>query len=72
MSAELSPEQIAAWGKASRAASGVPPKIEDPAVLARLMVLAFTGTEHTDGHGPPVPPTAKPARARATKKGRPK
>lgn len=43
MSAELTPEQIRAWGKASRAAAGVPPKISDPAVLGRLVVLAFAG-----------------------------
>jgi hypothetical protein len=72
MSAELTPEQIAAWGKASRAASGVPPKIQDPAAIARLITLAFAGTDHDgteDGGGPPVRPTAprrrKPLRKKA-------
>jgi hypothetical protein len=36
-------EELAAWGKASRAASGVPEKIEDPAVIARLVVLSDLG-----------------------------
>jgi hypothetical protein len=48
----MTPEVLAAWGRASRAASGVPEKIEDPAVLARLVTLAFAGAEHDDG-GPP-------------------
>jgi hypothetical protein len=47
----VTPEQVDAWGKASRAASGKPLKIEDPAVLARLVTLAFAD-EH-DGGGPP-------------------
>jgi hypothetical protein len=62
MSAELTPEEIRAWGKASRAASGVPEKIEDPAVLTRLVTLALAGTDDDDRR--PVPPAAKPARAR--------
>jgi len=46
----MSPEAMRQWAAASRAASNVPPKIEDPAVLARLVVLAFTGIEeHRDG-----------------------
>jgi hypothetical protein len=36
----MSPEELAAWGERSRAASGVPPTIEDPAVIARLVVLS--------------------------------
>jgi hypothetical protein len=63
MSGELTPEQIAAWGKKSRAASGVPAKIEDRSVLARLVTLAFAGTDHPDGERP-VSRTVKPARAR--------
>jgi hypothetical protein len=63
MSAELSPGQIKAWGKASRAASGVPPKIEDPAALARLVTLAFGGGDR-DGGGSPVRPAAAASRAR--------
>ena len=31
------------WYQASRAASGVPPTIEDPAVLNQLVTLAFAG-----------------------------
>jgi hypothetical protein len=45
----MTPEAMRQWAAASRAASGVPPKIEDPAVLARLVVLAFAGTEEHDG-----------------------
>jgi hypothetical protein len=46
----VTPEQVDAWGKASRAASGKPLKIEDPAVLARLVTLAFA--DERDGGGP--------------------
>jgi hypothetical protein len=49
----MTPEAMRQWAAASRAASGVPPKIEDPAVLARLITLAFAGTEEHDG-GPVV------------------
>jgi hypothetical protein len=48
----MSPEERDAWGKASRAASGVPDKVEDPAVLARLVTLAFAGTDHNNDGGP--------------------
>jgi hypothetical protein len=34
---------IAAWTAKSRAACGLPPKIEDQAVIARLVVLAGIG-----------------------------
>jgi hypothetical protein len=64
MSAELTSEQIAAWGKRSRAASGVPAKITDPAVIAKLVTLALSGTDPPDGDGRPVSLIAKPARAR--------
>jgi hypothetical protein len=69
MSAEPTPEQIARWGKASRAASGVPPKIQDRSVLARLVTLAFAGTDHPDGDGgSPVRSAAASSKA-ARKKG---
>jgi hypothetical protein len=71
MTPEPTPEQIAVWGRASRAASGVPAKIEDRSVLARLITLAFAGTDR-DGGGPPVRPAAASSRARAAKKGSPK
>ena len=50
MSEELDEATIAAWGKASRAAQGLPEKITDPAVLARLVMLAFAGAD--DGEEP--------------------
>jgi hypothetical protein len=50
----MSPEELAAWGKASRAASGVPDKIEDPAVIARLVVLSDVGHD-----GGPVQPARR-------------
>lgn len=50
---QLTPEQIAAWGAKSRAAAGVPERIEDPAVLARLVTLALGGADERDGGGPP-------------------
>jgi hypothetical protein len=46
MSKEMTAEQFDAWYKASRAASGVPEHVEDPAVLAKIITLAFAGTDH--------------------------
>jgi hypothetical protein len=61
------------WYEASRAASGVPAKIEDPAVLARVATLAFAGADQGDGAGSQdarrrrrqliVPPTEPAAQA---------
>jgi hypothetical protein len=39
MAERLTPEEIRAWGEKSRAASGVPPTIEDEATLVRLARL---------------------------------
>jgi hypothetical protein len=45
----MSPEELAAWGDRSRAASGVPPTIEDPVVLVQLARLMRGADEHDDG-----------------------
>ena len=37
--------ELAAWVARSRAAQGLPPKITDPAMLARLVTLAFAGLD---------------------------
>jgi hypothetical protein len=41
--AGLSAAEVDAWVARSRAAQGLPPKITEPAVLARLVRLAFAG-----------------------------
>ena len=41
----MTPAEVAAWVERSRAAQGLPPTIEDPAVIARLATLAFAGEE---------------------------
>jgi hypothetical protein len=41
----MTPPEIAAWTCASRCAQGLPERIEDPAVLARVATLAFAGEE---------------------------
>jgi hypothetical protein len=41
----MTPAEVAAWTTASRARRGLGPKITDPAILARIAVLAFTGTK---------------------------
>jgi hypothetical protein len=56
-------EEIREWGARSRAAQGLPPKITDPAILQRLITLAFAGMpeqpsqpeQEADGDGRPVP-----------------
>jgi hypothetical protein len=64
----VTPEELAAWGERSRAASGVPPTIEDPAVLVQLARLLRGVDEHADdGSTTAKTPTARP---RAAKKGR--
>jgi len=52
MSEQLDKATIAAWARRQRAAQGLPPKIQDPAVLARLVTLAFAGVD--DDAGPAV------------------
>jgi hypothetical protein len=44
--AELDEATIVAWSRRTRAAKGLPAKIEDPATLRRIVTLAF-------GTGPP-------------------
>ena len=41
MGEELDETTIAEWGRRSRVSQGLPPKIEDPAVLSRIITLAF-------------------------------
>jgi hypothetical protein len=50
----MTPEEMAAWGERSRAASGVPETIEDEATLVRLARLLRGVDEHADG-GPVQP-----------------
>jgi hypothetical protein len=48
----VTPDEIAAWAERSRAACGLPPTIEDPAVLARVITLAFgPGAAEEEGGG---------------------
>lgn len=49
MSAELTAVEVAAWWHEQRAAQGLPDKITDPAILARVITLA---TEGRDDDGP--------------------
>ena len=60
----MTPQERAAWGKRSRAASGVPAKIEDPAVLGRLVVLSEV--EHDDGGSTAVAATRRRLRKQPT------
>ena len=62
MSLHMTDEEIREWGARSRAAQGLPPTITDPAILARVITLAFTGLpeqptqpERADGDGRPAP-----------------
>jgi hypothetical protein len=48
----MTAKELAAWGARSRAASGVPPTIEDEATLVQLARLMRGADEHTDGGGP--------------------
>jgi hypothetical protein len=41
----VTPAEIRAWTERSRAAQGLPAKIEDPAVLGKVVTLAFAGQE---------------------------
>ena len=41
MGGKLGETTIAEWSRRSRASQGLPPKIEDPAVLSRIVTLAF-------------------------------
>jgi hypothetical protein len=50
----VTPAEIRAWTERSRAAQGLPAKIEDPAVLGKVVTLAFAGQEEQgEGDGTP-------------------
>lgn len=46
----MTPAEVTAWTAATRARRGLPPKITDPVILRRIVILAFTGTE-AEGEG---------------------
>jgi hypothetical protein len=50
MSAELDEATIVEWLKRSRAAQGLPERIVDGAVLAKIVVLALSPTAEGNGH----------------------
>jgi hypothetical protein len=66
MAERLTPEEIRAWAEKSRAASGVPPKIEDEATLVRLARLAFADAEDAGERGMTTRSgsTSRPSRTR--------
>jgi len=41
----MTPAEVADWTAASRRTQGLPERIEDPLVLARIATLAFAGEE---------------------------
>jgi hypothetical protein len=43
--------EIAAWTAASRARKGLGPKITNPVILRKIVILAFTSTEAEDEGG---------------------
>jgi hypothetical protein len=45
---ELSPEVIERWTRESRARQGLPEKITDPVVLARIATIAFGPAEPSE------------------------
>jgi hypothetical protein len=45
----LTPAEVTAWVAASRRDQQLPERIEDPAVLARIAILAFAGEEKGGG-----------------------
>jgi hypothetical protein len=47
----MTPAEVADWTTASRRTQGLPERIEDPAVLARVAILAFAGEEEGGGDG---------------------
>jgi hypothetical protein len=47
----MTPAEVAAWTAASRARKGLEPKITDPAILRRIVILAFTATEAESENG---------------------
>jgi hypothetical protein len=51
MSAELNETVIAAWLKRSREAQGLPERIADASILARVVVLALAPSAEHNGKG---------------------
>ena len=51
----MTPAEIREWTERSRAAQGLPPRIEDPGVLTRLVTLAFSG-QREQGKGDDAAP----------------
>jgi hypothetical protein len=47
----MTAEELAGWTARSRAAQGLPPKITDSAILARVVTLTFTGSDGIEGGG---------------------
>jgi hypothetical protein len=41
----MTPAEVREWTERSRSEQGLPPRIEDPGVLGRLVTLAFSGQE---------------------------
>jgi hypothetical protein len=51
MSAELDEDVIVEWWRRSRAAQGLPERIVDAGVLARVVTLALSPAPEGNGHG---------------------
>lgn len=50
----MTPAEIREWTERSRASQGLPAKIEAPAVLGKVVTLAFSGQEEQgEGDGSP-------------------
>jgi hypothetical protein len=49
MSAELDDATIARWWRQQASRQGLPDKITDPAILARVIALALAGRDGRDG-----------------------
>jgi hypothetical protein len=51
----VTPAEIQAWTERSRASQGLPPKVTDPAILGKVITLAFVGDDakgEGDDHAP--------------------
>jgi hypothetical protein len=48
---ELTDEQVWAWWCRQSAVQGLPPTIEDPAVISKIVTLAFAGEGEGEGGG---------------------
>jgi hypothetical protein len=51
----MTPAEVADWMVTSRRAQGLPDRIEDPAILARVATLAFAGDDEARGGGGRAP-----------------